>query len=330
MLKPPSPRRTPNEDPRERPHLPEKPVCWSGASKIKGGRWRRRPRPPASASEQPPSGWLDGAQRARPGLGDRSSAPRRRPTELPADRVEAIEALRRLRMTAAEIAECLPMALSTVSRWLRRIGLGKRSRLEPPEPPNRYERKRAGELVHIDVKKLGRILAPRAPGPWRPAFARSIKSQAAAPGGRRLGVRPRLRRRRHPPRLRRGARRREGRDRRRLSRRAVVWFTWMGITVERVMTDNGSCYRSKVHAEACRELGCATSSPGPTGLEPTARPSASSRPSPTAGPTGHLRLLGGAHRGSGRLARPLQLHPTSWLPRPQGARGSARRAGTTS
>ena len=60
-------------------------------------------------------------------------------------------------MTADEIAECLGMALSTVSRWLKRIGLGKRSRLEPPEPPNRYERKRPGELVHVDVKKLGRI-----------------------------------------------------------------------------------------------------------------------------------------------------------------------------
>ena len=63
-------------------------------------------------------------------------------------------------MTAAEIAECLQMALSTVSRWLRRIGLGKLSRLEPPEPPNRYERQRAGELIHVDVKKLGRIRVP--------------------------------------------------------------------------------------------------------------------------------------------------------------------------
>ena len=68
-----------------------------------------------------------------------------------------IEVLRRVRMTAAEIAEVLGMALSTVSRWLKRIGLGKRSRLEPPEPPNRYERRHPGELVHVDVKKLGRI-----------------------------------------------------------------------------------------------------------------------------------------------------------------------------
>ncbi len=71
--------------------------------------------------------------------------------------MKAIEALRRLRMTADEIAECLGMALSTVSRWLQRIGLGKRSRLEAPEPPNRYERKLPGELIHVDVKRLARI-----------------------------------------------------------------------------------------------------------------------------------------------------------------------------
>jgi hypothetical protein len=60
-------------------------------------------------------------------------------------------------MTAAEIAEVLGMAISTVSRWLARIGLGKRSRLQPPEPPNRYERRRPGELIHVDIKKLGQI-----------------------------------------------------------------------------------------------------------------------------------------------------------------------------
>ena len=91
------------------------------------------------------------------GLVDRSSAPERRPTKTPAERERAIVALRRLRMTAAEIAELLAMALSTVSAVLRRCGLGKRSRLAPPEPANRYERRRPGELVHVDIKKLGRI-----------------------------------------------------------------------------------------------------------------------------------------------------------------------------
>jgi transposase len=91
------------------------------------------------------------------GLLDRSSAPHRVPGRTPEARVVTIAALRRLRFTAAEIAEVLGMALSTVSAVLLRIGLGKRSRLEPPEPPNRYERQRPGELIHIDVKKLGRI-----------------------------------------------------------------------------------------------------------------------------------------------------------------------------
>ena len=91
------------------------------------------------------------------GLIDRSSAPRSIPHRTPEERVQAIAALRRLRMTAAEIAEVLAMPLSTVSAVLGRIGLGKRSRLEPPEPANRYERGRPGELLHIDVKKLGRI-----------------------------------------------------------------------------------------------------------------------------------------------------------------------------
>jgi transposase len=91
------------------------------------------------------------------GLRDRSSAPHSIPHRTPADRVEAITALRRLRMTGAEIAGCLDMALSTVSEVLKRAGLGQLSRLEPPEPPNRYQRRHPGELIHVDVKKLGRI-----------------------------------------------------------------------------------------------------------------------------------------------------------------------------
>jgi transposase len=91
------------------------------------------------------------------GLLDRSSAPTRVPHRTADDRVELIAVLRRLRMTAAEIAETVSMPLSTVSTVLTRIGLGRLSRLEPPEPPNRYKRRRPGELLHVDVKKLGRI-----------------------------------------------------------------------------------------------------------------------------------------------------------------------------
>src|SRR5215216_5244928 len=95
-----------------------------------------------------------------PGLLDRSSAPHRIPHKTPAERVGEIVRLRRRRMTAAQIADALAMALSTVSAALKRVGLGKRSQLEPPEPPNRYERRRPGELVHVDVKKSGASRSP--------------------------------------------------------------------------------------------------------------------------------------------------------------------------
>src|SRR5260221_10502198 len=92
------------------------------------------------------------------GLLDRSSAPRSIPHRASEERVQAIAALRRLRFTGPEIAECLGMALSTVSGILTRIGMGKLGRLGL-EPAQRYERERPGELIHIDVKKLGRIHA---------------------------------------------------------------------------------------------------------------------------------------------------------------------------
>ena len=90
------------------------------------------------------------------GLRDRSSAPRRVANRTVPERVEAIAKLRRLRFTAAEIAETLGMALSTVSGILTRLGMGRLGRLGL-EPVTRYERSRPGELIHIDVKKLGRI-----------------------------------------------------------------------------------------------------------------------------------------------------------------------------
>jgi transposase InsO family protein len=189
------------------------------------------------------------------GLLDRSSAPRSRPTRMAADRLEAIEALRRLRMTAAEIAEVLGMALSTVSRWLKRIGLGRRSALAPPEPPNRYERKRPGELVHVDVKKLGRI---RGVG-HRISGSRASQSRTRREG-RRTGAAgwefvhvcvddaTRLAYVEVLP-------DEKGATAAGFLRRAAAWLAGMGVTVERVLSDNGSCYRSRVHATACRELG---------------------------------------------------------------------------
>jgi transposase InsO family protein len=190
------------------------------------------------------------------GLLDRSSAPRGRPTRLASDRLEAMEALRRLRMTAAEIAEVLGMALSTVSRWLKRIGLGRRGALAPPEPPNRYERKRPGELIHVDVKKLGRISARGAGhrvtgdrrgqvrssdgGRWRRATGWEFV-HVCVDDATRLAYVEVL-----PD--------EKGTTAAGFLRRAVAWFSSMGITVERVLSDNGACYRSRIHADACSEL----------------------------------------------------------------------------
>jgi transposase InsO family protein len=180
------------------------------------------------------------------GLFDRSSAPRRVAKRTAEERVVVIAALRRLRMTGAEIAETLSMPLSTVSTVLTRIGLGPLSRLEPAEPANRYERKRPGELLHIDVKRLGRIGRPghRVNGDrrtrsrgigWeyvhvcvddatRIAYVEVLEDEKATTAAGFL-------------------------------RRAVAYYRARGIRVERVMTDNGSCYRGVVHALACKALG---------------------------------------------------------------------------
>jgi transposase InsO family protein len=189
------------------------------------------------------------------GLLDHSSVPVLIPHRTPEDRVQAIAALRRLRMTGAEIALCLRMPLSTVSAVLTRIGLGKLSRLEPPEPPNRYERRHAGELLHVDVKKLGRIR-----GAGHRVTGHRKSQQKTRRDGKITGV--------------------AGwefvhvcvDDATRLAyvevldderattavgflRRAVSFYAAHGISAQRVMSDNGSCYRSTIHAFACRTMG---------------------------------------------------------------------------
>jgi hypothetical protein len=121
---------------------------------------------------------LEGEQ----GLVDRSSAPRRVANRTPADRVAVIVLLRRLRMTAAEIAETLSMPLSTVSAVLTRKGIGRLGRIGL-EQPIRYERARPGELVHVDVKKLGRI---RGVG-HRISGSRASRSKTRI-NGRRSGI----------------------------------------------------------------------------------------------------------------------------------------------
>ncbi len=100
---------------------------------------------------------------------DRSSAPGRVPGRTPARTEALIEQLRRLRWTSTRIAAELNMATSTVGAVLARLGLNRLSRLEPPEPPNRYCRRHPGELIHIDIKKLGRFDQPGLPAHLRQA-----------------------------------------------------------------------------------------------------------------------------------------------------------------
>ncbi len=112
---------------------------------------------PAGVSERRAWEWVRRYRCGDRELLDRSSAPTRVPQRTPREREEAILSLRELRFTAAQIAEVLGMAHSTVSAVLRRHGKGRLSRLDAERPDHRYERPRPGELVHVDVKKLGRI-----------------------------------------------------------------------------------------------------------------------------------------------------------------------------
>lgn len=180
------------------------------------------------------------------GLLDRSSRPHHSPRRLAKRLVQRIERLRRRRLTGLEIAEELKLAVSTVSLWLRRLGLGRLRNLEPKPVVVRYEKKRPGELVHLDTKKLGRIqgIGHRIHGDqrrrsrgigWeflhvcvddatRVAYAEVLPDERAVTATGFLA-------------------------------RALAWFRERDVLVERVMTDNGPCYRSHRFRRAVEALG---------------------------------------------------------------------------
>jgi transposase InsO family protein len=212
----------------------------------------------AETSERTCGKWVARYRTARErGLGDRSSAPGVVANRTDERRIEAIAALRRLRFTGPEIAELLGMAVSTVSGILQRIGMGRLGRLGL-EPAERYERERPGELIHIDVKKLGRIHGGagkritgirRNPGLYRTdAHVRERKAvgwdfvHVAIDDATRLAYAEVLADEKAGTAIA-------------FLRRALAFYRRHGITVERVMTDNGSAYRSAIHALACRALG---------------------------------------------------------------------------
>jgi transposase InsO family protein len=190
------------------------------------------------------------------GLFDRSSAPHRIPHRTSQQRVQVIAALRRLRFTAPEIAELLDMAVSTVSGVLSRIGMGKLGRLGL-EPARRYERQRPGELIHIDVKKLGRIVdgaghritgTRRHPTDRRNAVGKLRRAigweyvHIAIDDATRLAYAEVLTDE-------------TGATAVGFLRRAIAFYAQHGITVQAVLTDNGSAYISSLHALACRVMG---------------------------------------------------------------------------
>ena len=182
------------------------------------------------------------------GLQDRSSRPHRlhRPTAQAV--VDRIEALRRQRLTGQAIAAEVGVSPATVSRILKRLGLNRLSALEPAEPPRRYQRDRPGELIHIDIKKLGKFnkIGHRITGDrtgqsnnrgvgWefvhvciddasRIAFSRVMKTERS-----RCAVA--------------------------FLKAAVAYYASLGVTIERVMTDNGSCYKAFAFRRVCKRLG---------------------------------------------------------------------------
>ena len=209
----------------------------------------------AGCSVRTAAKWL-ARYRAGDHLLDRSSRPLRSPRRLPQQRVLAIERLRRVRMTAAEIAEVLELPLSTVSLWLKRIGLGKRSRLDPLEPPNRYERRHPGELVHVDIKRLARISAlgagHRVLGSRKSQYSRRIEGRMTRLTGHqylhvmiddysRLAYAEVL-------------------DDLTAScaiaflRRAIAWYADRGIVIRSLMSDNGAAYIAHDYAKALAAL----------------------------------------------------------------------------
>jgi transposase InsO family protein len=184
----------------------------------------------------------------RAGLMDRSSRPKRLYRPTPAAIVEQVEALRRQRFTGKQIATELAVSPATVSRILRRLGLNRMRDLEPAEPVRRYERAHPGEMIHIDIKKLGRFekVGHRITGDrtgqsnsrgvgWefvhvciddasRVAFSQIFPDEKAVSAIAFL-------------------------------RAVVAFYKSLGITVIRVMTDNGSCYKAFAFRDACRQLG---------------------------------------------------------------------------
>ncbi len=192
--------------------------------------------------------WVDRYRReGLAGLSDRSSRPHRLHQPTPQGVVEQVEGLRRQRRTGHQIAAELQISPATVSRILKRLGLNRINALEPAEPVRRYQRERPGEMIHIDIKKLGRFnrIGHRITGDRRgQSNSRGVGWEfvhVAIDDHSRIAFAKIM-----------------GNERKRCAtaflKAAVAYYQSLGITVERVMTDNGSCYKSFAFRSACKQL----------------------------------------------------------------------------
>jgi transposase InsO family protein len=180
------------------------------------------------------------------GLYDRSSRPRRHPRGTPLDRLAQIESLRRQRWAGIRIAMTVGVSPATVSRVLRRLGISRMRQLDPPPPVQRYEHAAPGDLLHLDIKKIGRFGAVgiRFSG----THQRKVKNMgweylhvAVDDHSRIAGAEL------HPNQKAPSAAR--------FLRSVVAQYAGLGIPIRRVLTDNGPCYRSHSFRRTCRELG---------------------------------------------------------------------------
>jgi transposase InsO family protein len=180
------------------------------------------------------------------GLRDRSSRPGRMPRQLARARRRQILRGRRKRWSSLQIAQYYALPVSTVVRVQRRLGLNRLSRLEPRQPAVRYEHPRPGDLLHVDIKKLGRIgrIGHRIHGDRR-RQARRVGWEyvhVALDDCSRLGYSEVL----------------VGEDGDTTAgflRRALAWFARQGLTVRALLSDNGGCYRARVVGAVLRSAG---------------------------------------------------------------------------
>jgi transposase InsO family protein len=197
--------------------------------------------------------WRDRfAAEGEAGLRDRSCRPQRSPTRLAAEVEAEIAALRRQRLSGPVIARQLGRPVSTVGVALRRLGLGRLAALDPPRQIIRYERERPGELIHIDTKKLGRIegIGHRITGVRTGQSSRRGRGEGvgweylhvAIDDASRLAYTALM-----PDEKQESAVR--------FLEDALAWFRAHGVVVERVMTDNGSAFKSKLFAAALQARG---------------------------------------------------------------------------